>query len=76
MLLESNNPTLTPINSTDIRVNDAKQPEPATGTSTMLFTVTLSQPAPGGGLTVNYASANGGGTPATGGASCSGTEDM
>jgi hypothetical protein len=71
----SNNPTLTPINSTDIRINDAKQTEPATGTSTMLFTVTLTQPAPGGGLTVNYASANGGGTPATGGASCSGSED-
>jgi hypothetical protein len=70
-----NDPTLTPINSTDVRVNDATAAEPSSGTAQMLFTVTLSQPAPGGGLTVNYATANGGGTPATGGASCGGTTD-
>ncbi|MCA1817019.1 MAG: cadherin-like domain-containing protein [Acidobacteria bacterium] len=68
------NPTLTPVNSTHVRVNDAKQSEPDTfpNTSTMLFVVTLSQPAPGGGLSVNYST--GGGT-ATGGASCDGTAD-
>ncbi|MFL6256369.1 MAG: beta strand repeat-containing protein, partial [Pyrinomonadaceae bacterium] len=68
-------PTLTPVNSTDIRVNDASVAEPATGTAQMLFTLTLSQPAPGGGLSVNYATANGGATPATGGAACGGTVD-
>jgi hypothetical protein len=71
----ANNPTLTPINSTKIQVNDAKQPEPAAGTGQMVFTVTLSSPAPVGGLTVSYATANGGATPATGGASCDGTSD-
>jgi hypothetical protein len=71
----TNNPTLTPINSTDIRVNDASVAEPATGTAQMLFTLTLSQPAPAGGITVNYATADGGATPATGGASCDGTVD-
>jgi hypothetical protein len=69
------NPTLTPISVTDIRVNDATVAEPAAGTAEMLFTLTLSQPAPGGGISVNYATANGGGTPATGGASCGGTVD-
>ena len=68
-------PTLTPINNTDIRVNDASVAEPNSGTAQMLFTLTLSQPAPGGGLSVNYATANGGATPATGGASCGGTVD-
>ena len=69
------NPTLTPINSTNIQINDAKQAEPGSGTAQMLFTLTLSQPAGAGGLSVNYATANGGGTPATGGASCDGTND-
>jgi hypothetical protein len=69
------NPTLTPINSTNIQVNDAKQPEPPSGTAQMLFTLTLSQPASAGGLSVNYATANGGAQPATGGASCDGTSD-
>src|SRR5437762_895092 len=32
-------PTLTPINSINIRANDAKAPEPASGTTPMLFTV-------------------------------------
>jgi hypothetical protein len=69
--------TLTPINVTNIAVNDATAPEPPSGTSQMLFTLTLSQPAPNGGLTVNYATADQ--TPgtghATGGASCDGTAD-
>ena len=69
------NPTLTPVNATDIRINDASAAEPSTGTAQMLFTLTLSQPAPAGGITVNYATANGGATPATGGASCGGTVD-
>jgi uncharacterized repeat protein (TIGR01451 family) len=68
------NPTLTPIGS-QIRVNDARQAEPPSGTSQMLFVVTLTAPAPGGGLTVNYATANGGGNPATGGATCDGVSD-
>jgi Bacterial Ig domain/Calx-beta domain len=67
-------PTLTPVNATDIRVNDAKESEPASGTRQMLFTVTLSTPA-ASPLSVNYATANGGATPATGGASCDGTND-
>jgi hypothetical protein len=58
-------PTLTPINSINIKVNDARQAEPGSGTAQMLFVLTLSGPAPGGGLSVNYATANGGGTPAT-----------
>jgi hypothetical protein len=68
-------PTLTPINSALIQVNDAKEPEPATGTSQMLFTLTSSAAAGASGITVNYSTANGGGNPATGGASCDGTND-
>jgi hypothetical protein len=73
----SADPTLTPINVTLIRVNDAKVSEPASASTPMLFTVTLSNPAPVGGLTVNYATANdvGGANPATGGAACGGTVD-
>jgi hypothetical protein len=41
----------------------------------MLFTLSLSQPAGAGGLSVNFATANGGATPATGGASCDGASD-
>ncbi|MFL6285731.1 MAG: beta strand repeat-containing protein, partial [Pyrinomonadaceae bacterium] len=67
--------TLTPINLALIQVNDAKEPEPATGTSQMLFTLTSSAAAGAGGITVNYSTANGGGNPATGGASCDGTSD-
>jgi hypothetical protein len=65
-------PTPTP---TQIVVNDARESEPASGTRRMLFTVTLTQPAPDGGLSVNYATASGGATPATGVASCDGTSD-
>jgi hypothetical protein len=70
-------PTLTPISATHIVVNDAKESEPPSGTRQMLFTLTLSQPAPGGGLTVNYATADQspGAGHATGGASCDGTAD-
>jgi hypothetical protein len=71
----ASDPTLTPIDVTNIRVNDATVAEPAAGTAPMLFTLTLSQPAPVGGISVNYATANGGATPATGGASCGGTVD-
>src|SRR5205085_626352 len=48
-------PTLTPINVTNIAAQDAQGNEPASGTSPMLFTVTLSSPASGGGVSVNYA---------------------
>ncbi|MCA1612564.1 MAG: hypothetical protein LC800_00110 [Acidobacteria bacterium] len=71
-------PTPTPIPTptpTQIVVNDARESEPASGTRRMLFTVTLSQPAPGGGVSVNYATAAGGAPPATSGASCDGTSD-
>jgi hypothetical protein len=52
-----------------IRVLDAKVAEPSTGTSQMLFTVVLSAPAGGAGVTVNYATADdtGGANPATAG---------
>jgi hypothetical protein len=68
-------PTLTPVNATNIRINDARQAEPSTGTAQMLFTLTVLQPAPMGGLSVNYSTADGGANPATGGASCDGTVD-
>ena len=69
-------PTPTPTPSpTQIIVNDARVSEPASGTRQMLFTVALSQPATGGGISVNYATATGGATPATSGASCDGTSD-
>ncbi|HEX7317142.1 MAG TPA: Calx-beta domain-containing protein [Pyrinomonadaceae bacterium] len=52
------NPTLTPINAVDIRINDAKVAEPsAPNTIDMVFTVALSQPA-GGTITVNFATAD------------------
>ncbi|MFL6256303.1 MAG: hypothetical protein ACJ74T_14960 [Pyrinomonadaceae bacterium] len=65
-------PTPTPM---QIVVNDARESEPTSGAHRMLYTVALSQPAPGGGISVNYATASGGATPATGGASCDGTSD-
>jgi hypothetical protein len=71
------NPTLTPIKIVNIRVNDAKVSEPATGVAPMLFTVTLSSPAPAGGVSVNFSTANdaSGAHPATGGAACGGSVD-
>jgi hypothetical protein len=69
-------PTPTPLPTpTQIVVNDARESEPSSGTCQMLFTVALSQPAPAGGISVNYATAPGGATPATGGASCDGNSD-
>ena len=68
-------PSATFPSALQIVVNDAKRSEPSAGSGQMLFTLTLTSPAPGGGLTVNYATANGGANPATGGASCDGTSD-
>jgi hypothetical protein len=56
------------------RVNDASVSEPSSGTSPMLFTVTLSAPATAA-VSVDYATADGGGAPATGGVSCGGSVD-
>ena len=61
--------------SVDVSVNDATVAEPAAGTTNMLFTVALNVPAPPGGASVNYTTANGGGNPATGGAACGGSVD-
>ncbi|MET0648921.1 MAG: hypothetical protein ABW208_20105, partial [Pyrinomonadaceae bacterium] len=66
------NPTVTPILATNVRVNDATVAEPSTGNAQLLFTLTLTQPAPVGGLSVNYTTADG---TATGGASCGGSVD-
>ncbi len=61
----ANNPTLTPINSIDIRVQDAKVAEPASpNTVDMVFTVSLSQPA-GGPVSVNFATTDGSATAGT-----------
>ncbi|HEX8560091.1 MAG TPA: Ig-like domain-containing protein [Pyrinomonadaceae bacterium] len=67
--------TVTPINSIKIAAQDGTAAEPSSGTTPLLFTVTLSAPAPAGGVSVNYATADGGATPATGGASCGGAVD-
>jgi Bacterial Ig domain/Calx-beta domain/Matrixin len=53
----ANDPTLTPINAIKISVNDAKQAEPTSGTSNMVFTVALSAPA-NGAVSVNFATAD------------------
>ncbi|HEX8351483.1 MAG TPA: Calx-beta domain-containing protein, partial [Pyrinomonadaceae bacterium] len=71
----SNNPTVTPVNSLNIFARDGEASEPTSGTTPLLFTVTLSSPAPLGGVAVNYTTADGGATPATGGASCGGAVD-
>ncbi|HVF56866.1 MAG TPA: hypothetical protein VM934_11995 [Pyrinomonadaceae bacterium] len=57
------------------RVNDSKVSEPSAGTTPLLFTVTLSAPAPSVGVSVGYATASGATAPATGGASCGGAVD-
>jgi Big-like domain-containing protein len=64
------------VTSGNIVVGDAKAPEPATGTTPMLFAVTLSAPSPGG-ITVDYATADQplGAGHAVGGATCDGTVD-
>ena len=53
----------------DVAIKDASAAEPATGRSLATFTVALSQ-AYNQNVTVNYATADGGATPATGGANC------
>jgi methionine-rich copper-binding protein CopC len=68
----ASDPTVTPVKAIYIRANDAKLAEPASGTAQMLFTVSLSTPAPATGVTVSYATADG---TATGGAACGGTAD-
>ncbi len=64
------------VTSGNIIVGDAKAPEPATGTTPMLFAVTLSVPSPGG-ISVDYATADQapGAGHAVGGATCDGTVD-
>ncbi|HET6669799.1 MAG TPA: Ig-like domain-containing protein [Pyrinomonadaceae bacterium] len=70
----TNNPTVTGITAPpDINIKDAKVGEPPTGTTSMLFTVMLSAAATGP-VSVNFATANGGATPATGG-TCAGGAD-
>jgi hypothetical protein len=53
---------------------DGRAAEPPSGTSQLLFTVALSAPAPSA-ISVNYATADGGATPAMGGAVCGGAVD-
>jgi hypothetical protein len=53
----------------DVAIKDASTGEPASDSTQMAFTVTLSH-AFNQNVTVNYATANGGANPATGGASC------
>jgi hypothetical protein len=49
----SNNPTVTPINAAKIKINNAQQAEPTSGTRDMVFTVALTAPA-GGNVTVDF----------------------
>jgi len=56
----------------NISVLDARVAEPASGSANMLFTVTLSSPAPPGGISVDYATAVGGANPATPGSDYTG----
>lgn len=51
--------------SNDIRVQDARLTEPASGTANLVFTVVLSQPAGASGVQVTYQSTSGGANPAT-----------
>ncbi len=53
--------------ATNVSIQDAQVSEPSSGSVDMIFTVTLSAPAPAGGASVNFATANGGGNPATAG---------
>jgi hypothetical protein len=63
------------VNPNFARANDARIYEPTAGSASMLFTVTLSAPAPAGGVSLSYATASGGANPATEGASCGGVVD-
>src|SRR5258708_28354503 len=52
-------PTLTPVSTPpNIKVSDAQANEPPSGSTPMLFTVSLTAPAPGGGVTVHYSTAD------------------
>ena len=52
-------PTLTPILLTpNVSVADAQANEPASGSTPMIFTISLSGPAPAGGASVHYATAD------------------
>jgi uncharacterized repeat protein (TIGR01451 family) len=60
--------TITLVNAPpNVAVQDAKVAEPTSGSTNMLFTVVLSKPAPASGVTVDFATAAGGATPATAG---------
>jgi methionine-rich copper-binding protein CopC len=55
----ANDPTETPVLQTpNVSVADAQANEPASGTAQMLFTVTLSSPAPPEGASVHYSTAD------------------
>jgi hypothetical protein len=55
----ANDPTQTPVLQTpNVSVADAQANEPATGTAQMLFTISLSAPAPAAGASVHYATAD------------------
>jgi methionine-rich copper-binding protein CopC len=55
----ANDPTTTPILQTpNVSVTDAQANEPASGSTPMLFTVSLSAPAPAGGASVHYQTAD------------------
>ncbi len=55
----SNDPTQTPILLTpNVSVADAQANEPTSGSASMLFTVSLSAPAPASGASVHYATAD------------------
>lgn len=56
----------------EIRINDGRLAEPASGSANMLFAVTLS-PAATSSVTVNFQTASGGGNPATAGSDYSTT---
>jgi hypothetical protein len=47
-------PTNTPIYTSDISIQDAQVTEPSSGSVNMIFTVTLSAPAPAGGASVDF----------------------
>jgi hypothetical protein len=55
----ANDPTMTPIFTTpNVSVADAQANEPASGSAPMLFTISLSAPAPAGGSSVTYETAD------------------
>lgn len=58
-----------------IFARDGSAAEPISGTSPLVFAVTLSAPADSSGVSVSYATADGGSNPATGGSSCGGGVD-